>query len=89
MKRIDISKRDYKRISELLKAGYIADAVHNVLCMHHGLYYVKNHGKGKTWQKQKVEHLWRAILFTQYDTPELSAKLSKEELEQIKNYLQI
>lgn len=72
-----------------MKAGLSADKTHSFMCMHHGLFYVKNHGKGTDYQKRKVEHLWRGILFVQYDTPEFSNKLTEEQLAQIKNYLEI
>lgn len=84
-----VSKRDYQRIYDFLRAGMASDAIHEIMCNYHGLHHVKMHGKGKPYQKQKVEHLWRAILFTQYDTPEFSNKLTEDELTQIKNYLEL
>ncbi len=85
MKSINVSTNNFKKITNMLLNGNSADLAHENICSELNLYGVKYFGHGTKYQKRKVDHLWRAVLFCIYD----DTRIKIENKEQIKNYLEI
>lgn len=73
----------------LLRHGKKSDEVHEEICSKLGLYGVKYFGHGTAYQKRKVEHIWRSILFILYDFTEFSNMTTVEQKQEISNYLEL
>lgn len=74
---------------EKLIEGKSSDKVHEEICSILGLYDVKYFGHGTSYQKRKVEHIWRTILFYLYDYCPLSNMTSDFQKLEIKKYLEL
>lgn len=87
MKAINVSTKIFSKINQYLESGLSQDEAHEKICSELGLFGVKYFGHGTPYQKRKVEHMWRAVLFCIVDNTKLNP--SKKESIQIKNYLKL